>query len=131
MLDKYEQPIYPFDLYVGINENLEEILSNFIDFDGNDTNRTTNSIWDNADGVVYYEILNKDTNANAYLVAFPKAPDVPLVAHEAFHVLFRLNEFIKETTWGNEASAYLLEWIVKCIMTTTNKYKNDTHLENN
>lgn len=133
MIDKYEQPIYPFELYVAIDNDLEKILSEFIDFDGVSSSLTTDCSWKHNDAVVYYEILNKNTNSNSYLVVFPKEPDIPdipLIAHEAFHVLFRVYEFIGETKWANEPSAYLLEWIVKCITNTITKY-NDTSLENN
>lgn len=130
MIDKYEQPIYPFELYVAIDNDLEKILSEFTDFNGVSSNITTDCSWKHSDAVVYYEILNKNTNSNSYLVAFSKEPDIPLVAHEAFHVLFRVYEFIGETKLANEASAYLLEWIVKCITNTITKY-NDTSLENN
>ena len=132
MLHKYEQPLYPFELYIGIDKNLENLLDNFSEYDGTPAKAKTDSIWNNnCDGTLYYQIKNKDTNYNSYLMAFPEVPSIPLFVHEAQHAVYRINEYIGEDKPGNEANAYLIEWIVKCRIETINIYNNDTHLENN
>ena len=132
MIHKYEQPIYPFELYIAIDDDLEKILEDFLEFDGTPAKHKTDSIWDNGiDGTLYYQIKHKESNSNSYLIAFPKLPNIPLLVHEAQHVLYRINEFIGEDKPGNEANAYLIEWIVQCGLKTIELYKDDTHLESN
>ena len=131
MIKKFEQPIYPFELYIAIDDNLENILNEFVEANGECSKHYTNSAWSNQhDGQMYYDLRHKDSIYQAYLLAFPRVPDLKTVVHEAYHVIHRLYEYIGEDKFGNEATAYLLEWIFQCGLTTIKEFENDTSLEN-
>ena len=132
MIKKFEQGIYPFELYIAIDENLENILNEFVEANGECSKHYTNSIWSkNIDGQMYYDLRHKDSIYQAYLLTFPKVPQLKTLVHEAYHVIHRLYEYIGEDKFGNESTAYLLEWIFQCGLETIMEIENDTHLENN
>lgn len=131
MIRKFEQPIYPFELYIAIDDNLENILNEFVEADGTNSKHKTESVWSNSsDGVMYYDIKHKDSNYNAYLIAFPNVPELKVIVHEAYHVIHRFYQYIGESNFSNELTAYLLEWIFQCGLETIKEIENDTSLEN-
>jgi len=67
MLYKIEHLIYPLDIYIHIGENIYDTLNQFIN---NNDRLTCDDNWDNCDGKVYRDIINKIDNAWCLIIAF-------------------------------------------------------------
>lgn len=71
-------------------------------------------------GMTYDLLYNRNTNKRTVLVIFDGIPEPPQMAHEAFHVM---NAVMKEVELdidpgrhaGNEHLAYIIEWAVNCM----------------
>lgn len=125
-IHQFDPVIYPFKLWVVISNNLPEIESNFIE------GKTLEpidlgDIEEHADAFVLQDyVTHKETNTNGFLIVFKnkKACTVPVMAHEATHVVRFIWEYLSENETGIEADAYLVEWVVDCInKVKTGKFK--------
>lgn len=125
-IHQFDPVIYPFKLWVVISNNLPEIESNFIE------GKTLEpidlgDIEEHADAFVLQDyVTHKETNTNGFLIVFKnkKACTVPVMAHEATHVVRFIWEHLSENETGIEADAYLVEWVVDCInQVKTGKFK--------
>ena len=128
-IKKYDPLIYPINIYIGIDENINSLLEGFTD---SNTRKPLYDNWNNSDGLVYSEILDSN-NEFCLLMVFEKEPSISLVVHELSHITYRLWEHIGEKEMGNEANAYLQEWIMKCYLDYLTEYKNtinDTSVDN-
>lgn len=130
MIKKYDPLIYPINIYIGIDKDLENLVKDFIlqedytELHGN---------WKGSSGKVYPKLLDKN-NESSIIICFPEEPFLEGVVHEITHTVYRIWEHIGEFDTGNEANAYLHEWVMKCYLDFLKDYKeqnkNDTSLEN-
>lgn len=82
----------------------------------------------NAYGYTYDYLFNKKTDKNTVLVIFDGIPNIPQMAHEAFHVMNGIFKYVDlEFNYGdnagNEHLAYLIEWAVDCMCDAVEKEK--------
>ena len=104
-------------LWVIISNNLSEIENNFID-GGTKQKLDLNELEDHSDAFVVCNYVSlKETKENGFLIVFrnKKACTVPVMAHEATHAAKFIWQHLSEEITGDEADAYLVEWIVDCI----------------
>lgn len=120
MLYKIEQPIYPIELYIHIGKELSETLHQFINV--GDRLRCDDN-WDNCYGKVYREIIHKEHDVFALIVAFEEIPNNGFIAHEITHFVNRLYEHIGQTNYGDENNAYLMEFLFNEIDKAIIQYK--------
>ena len=118
---KYDPLLYPIDIYIGIDNNINKLLKDFIDADNGQPLHDT---WIKQDAIVYSNILDSN-NQYCLLMLFEKEVPITTVVHEISHVVYRLWEHIGEKEMGNEANAYLHEWIMKCYLDYLTNYKNN------
>lgn len=131
ILDKYKQEIYPpYNLYVMANHNVEDITNRFVWDDGASIDPVE---LDNYQGITYGLVYHKEDKDKLLSVLvclnYEKFDDdidaINTIAHEAFHVVFRIlhhcNVDLCECT--NEPYAFLQGWATKCIYQTYKKCK--------
>lgn len=120
MLHKIEHLIYPIDIYIHIGTDIKETLNQFIDID---TDLICNDNWLKQDAIVYRNIMLKNSNRYALLMAFENIPSGSLIIHELTHLGYRLYEHIGQTNFGDENNAYLMEHLFGEVEIAITKYK--------
>lgn len=110
---KYEQPIYPHVLCVGIGLEYEDAKRAF---QHDDKDELIDYDFKECDGITCWELHTKDDGRRCILVLFEnrKCMTISLCCHEATHACEHIEQEIG-MEHGGEASAYLAGWIAKCI----------------
>jgi hypothetical protein len=120
ILEKHKNGLYPIPLYVGISNNLQEVMNNFL------CQRTLKIVeveWGMNGAFCYKNILGKDKK-NCILIVFRNDKVIPkTVAHEVSHASKFIWEYLNEETIGDEANAYLCGWLTECVYKTIKKWK--------
>lgn len=108
---KFDPIIYPYKLWIIITSNIEDIKNVFLnrnkeEIQGNITTKGTTC-----------DVISKNNLSEYGSVIIIKdikhfTPD--LIAHEAYHFVCSLFEYIEEKYPSEEVTAYLLGWAVKC-----------------
>jgi len=120
IIHKFEQPIYPFDLWIGIGEvNLDIFL--------NEELEEIEPIKYGKCNAFVYTVREKKTNKFGILMLFEnkKSCSTGIIAHESSHAAKRVFEFIEADCSVHEPFEYLLEWIANCCEEVKN-FKNGT-----
>jgi len=125
MIKKYNPIIYPLNIYIGIDEDVNNLLK---DFTSSSDGEHIYSSWSDSHGLSYSHILDSN-NEYCLVMIFEKEVSLDLVVHELAHIVYRLWEHIGETEVASEANAYLHEWVMKCYLDFIKEY-NGTSLEN-
>jgi hypothetical protein len=115
-IHEFYPEIYPFRLWVTITGNGTILAERFLDLDRKGKSEISTDDLVNAEAVTYY-VQERETGRKGILVAFTAKHwiSVKTIAHEATHVARKVWDHIGETTTGEEADAYLVGWVAKCI----------------
>lgn len=120
IIHEFDPVVYPFKLWVIISSNLIEIENNFV------TSKKRkkidlSSIKDYHDAFVVNKAVIHD-NKYGFLVVFnsKKTCIDSTIVHETTHLLRHIWEYLSEYEIGNEANAYLSEWIFNSIIEAKN-----------
>jgi hypothetical protein len=113
-IHRFDPEIYPFKLWIAITHNVKVFPERFtgLKYKGN---IFENSL-DNREACTFY-VEEKETTYKGVLILFSdkQYTTMKTVAHEATHAARMLWDHIGETATGEEADAYLVGWIAKCI----------------
>lgn len=112
-IHQFDPVIYPFKLWVAVTDNIAVLNERFCRMNGADLDMKV----DDYEAVTYYV---KEREGNLYkgsLIVFTEERwmTIKIIAHEAVHVARRCWEHVGEDVIGEEADAYLVGWIAKCI----------------
>ena len=112
-IHQFDPVIYPFELWVAVTDNIAVLNERFCRMNGADLDTKLNDY----KAVTYYV---KEREGNLYkgaLVVFTEERwmTIETIAHESVHVARRCWECIGEDILGEEADAYLVGWVAKCI----------------
>lgn len=121
---QFDPVIYPFKLWVVISNNLKEISNTFVggkdweELDFSDIKR-------HVDAFIFDEyVTHKETLKNGFLVVFrhKRTCTVSVATHEASHLSEAIWKYLSEKKHSKgEPQAYLIEWIVDCILKAKTK----------
>lgn len=137
MIKKYTTNIYTCDLYVAVNESVDNILNKFDICKNNDFYKKSNASaeeleeWVSASYAVTFPVRNKKTNNIGVLVYIAFKDDITVnhIAHESVHVADYIFDFINSNTQsfadGNEPYAYTVGYVAGCIDNTLKLVNND------
>jgi hypothetical protein len=129
MILKEFESIYHVKLWVCVENELKNLNGLFYDSDdGKDLN---------FENYKKYEALaimcceRKTDNYGVLIIFLPKFLKTEIIAHEASHAVgYICNHTGLEMNYG-EATAYLMEWIVKCCLETKKEYLKNKQSKNN
>ena len=111
-IHQFEQPIYPYNLWVCISGELTPIKERFL----NDEGKEIEGDIKNFRAVTINAITKEDPHDNGVIIVFKhkKYLTTSVVAHESYHASQSFWEHIGETYPSEEATAYLIGWIAEC-----------------
>jgi hypothetical protein len=112
----FDPVIYPIKLYIYIGKDLSFINKYFFTLDGS----IIEEKWNKNIALCHYDIVDKK-GYNSILLTFNEY-HLPIVTHEAVHAALHIWDYLGEKQVGNEANAYLVEWIYKCCVYVHDKY---------
>ena len=120
-IHEFSSSIYPYKLWITISPELEPLKEKFLDYKGKEMEGDLLGSKARTCDVVQKETMWR----GAVIVFTHKTHLIPSVmAHEAYHATRFVWEYIGENYPGEEATAYLIEWIVDCMeQVRTNKFK--------
>lgn len=115
-IHQFNPEIYPFKLWVTITDNGEILADRFLDIDRKGKSEISSEDLVNAEAITYYA-QERETGAKGILVVYTEKRymSVKTMAHEATHVARKAWDHMGETSTGEEADAYLVGWVAKCI----------------
>jgi hypothetical protein len=122
-IHQFDPEIFPFKLWIAITTNTEVLPERFIGI------KYRGNIFDNSlDGreAVTFYVEEKSSTYKGVLIVFSNKQycTVKTIAHEATHAARFLWDHLGESPTGEEADAYLVGWIAKCIEIVKN-FKQD------
>lgn len=112
-IHQFDPVIYPFKLWVAITNDMVALNNRFCRMNGADLDMKA----DDYEAITYY-IKERDGDLRkGALIVFTedKWMTAKTIAHEAVHAARRCWEHVGEDVIGEEADAYLVGWIAKCI----------------
>jgi hypothetical protein len=124
-IHEFDPVVYPFKIWIVIDKNLLEIGNNFLDSETMEKIKL-HDIENISDAFIYDKyVISMSGNKNGFLVVFKnkKACNVGTMAHETVHLIKAIWDYLFEKNPGEEAEAYLFEWVIKC-MDEIRKIKN-------
>lgn len=116
IIHKFEQPIYPFDLWIGIGQ---------IDLDMFVTSKKLKKLkpikYEKCDALIL-EVREKTSKNFGILIVFENeySCSTGVIAHESSHAAKRVFKFIGADCSVHETFEYLLEWIANCCQEVKN-----------
>jgi hypothetical protein len=115
-IHRFDPELYPFKLWVTITNNGEVLADRFLDLDRKGKSEITSEDLVNAEAITYYA-QERETGMKGMLVSFTdkRYMSVKNIAHEATHVARKAWDHMGESQTGEEADAYLVGWIAKCM----------------
>jgi hypothetical protein len=115
-IHRFDPELYPFKLWVTITNNGDALAERFIDLDRRGKSEIHPNDLVNAEAITYY-VQERETGMKGVLVSYTekKYMSVKNIAHEATHVARKVWDHVGEDVTGEEADAYLVGWIAKCI----------------
>ena len=110
---QFDPEIYPFKLWIVITQN-EAVGERFIYIK---TKQEINTDVIKLNEALTYHVEEKETGYKGCLIVFSekKYMSVKTITHEATHAARMFWNQIGESPTGEEADAYLVGWIAKCI----------------
>jgi len=123
ILKEFKQPIYPFNLYVAVGDDLEFTNRKFVDY--YDADRLSLA-WEN-DIAFVQQVISKKREYGV-LICFRSLQymKVGVIAHESCHATKRIFDYIGADARHHEPFEYLMEWIVRCCDEVKNPKKKKT-----
>lgn len=113
-IHQFDSVIYPVKLWITITSNLLPIRERFVRYPSGKKFVITGT-----EGLLAFTdlVASKETKEIGILITIKSRNNlsIGLIAHEATHVSDKLWNHIGERNPGNEANAYLVEWIANCI----------------
>ena len=122
-IHQFDPVIYPVKLFVVKNSTPEVIHNNF-QLPNGDSLNTDRSI--GAYAFTYSRIVeNKNNGKYGVLIRLFGKQLTSELAHEATHAVSVIWDWLGENNIGEEADAYLVQWVVACLeQVNKNKFKN-------
>lgn len=120
-IHQFDPVIYPVKLWVTITDKLENLQDRFKDDNGEELKGNISRFH-----AATCDVISKETNCWGVCVVFTerKSMAVGIMAHEAYHAVKSFFDRIEEKYPSEEATSYLLEWVVDCMnQVRTNKFK--------
>ena len=112
ILYEFNPIIYPVKLWIVKYPNENFIHENFEEPDGTKLNL---DIYDHHVLATYNQpVVNKKNEEYGILSSIASNPDIGEIAHEATHIAKFIWEHLGEYEMGQEANAYLIQWITYC-----------------
>ena len=121
-IHQFDPVIYPVKLFVVKNSTPEVIHDNFQLLNGNslDTDRSIGGYASTYKSIVE----NKHSSKFGVLIRLFGKLEVSELAHEATHAAGVIWDWLGENNIGEEANAYLVQWVVDCLdQVNRNKFK--------
>jgi hypothetical protein len=121
MIHEFFPEIYPFRLWVSIFDNNDEESDegayNKRYTAGREGNDMKPLKLGESDGVTYFVTEREGLMKRGVLIVFngKQGASPQNIAHEATHAARLIWDFLGEDVTGEEADAYLVGWIVKCV----------------
>jgi len=116
MLKQFTNDTFPINLAIGVDEELSNVTKHFRDSGDNSILNTTK--WQPLHQALTYSGIINTQRKNTFLLVFKETPSISCICHEVSHVTKRIWESISEKEIGDEADAYLTEWIMRCFCKT-------------
>lgn len=118
-IHEFDPVLYPFKLWVSLFNDEEDDVKAYDERfkDGHNGKPMQSEVILKNDGITYW-VCEQDSNVKkgALIVINGKeAGTMKVIAHEATHAARFAWDFLGESPTGEEADAYLVGWIAKCV----------------
>ena len=122
IIHQFDPVIYPYKLWVTISNKMSTLQEKFLA----DDNKEMEGTLINSKARTCAVILKEYPKQYGAVIVFTDKKNLTpsIMAHEAYHAVKFLWEYIGETYPSEEATSYLLGWIVNCMdQVRVNKFK--------
>ena len=122
-IHQFDPVIYPVKLYVVKYPDKNEINDKFYSIDKLPINYRLSTA---AEATTCKSVVRlKETNKYGVLITiYPGPISIGAIAHEATHAAGVIWDWLGENNIGEEANAYLVQWVVDCLdQVNRNKFK--------
>lgn len=109
----FDSQLYPFKMCISIGDDISEVEKKFLTINGSKISLEIEEY----DALFVYDIIWA-TNKHRCFLIIARDFDLPRIVHEISHAQRRIWESIGELNPGEEANAYLGEWIMECCVQT-------------
>ena len=113
-IHKFEQDIYPFELYITISKDAKPLEERFINTDKTEITGLQNFM--SQSYAMTTEIKDRKTNKYGILIIFDSNKSINFnnVCHEAVHASKFIFQYIGADINPHEPFEYLCGWVAKC-----------------